>query len=205
MSGSIINFAKNIYMATSINLLRKYVWIIETIRNTGRITLAEINNKWSEEKTLNFNYEDSIPDRSFFRHLHAIADIFGVDISCNKHDGNTYYIENEEVLNEPSFTSWVFNWLSLDNQISGNPEVSERIIHEEAPEGHAYLAVIIRALSMKHKLCIKYNRFYSLGEKEHIVDPYGLKQSERRWYLIGRSDENDCLTVFALDRIKEIR
>lgn len=112
MSGSIINFAKNIFMATSINLLRKYVWIIETIRNTGRITLAEINNKWSEEKTLNFNHEDSIPDRSFFRHLHAIADIFGVDISCNKHDGNTYYIENEEVLNEPSFTSWVFNWLS---------------------------------------------------------------------------------------------
>lgn len=55
---------------------------------------------------------------------------------------------------------------------------------------------------MKHKLCIKYNRFYSLGEKEQIVDPYGLKQSERRWYLIGRSDENDCLTVFALDRIK---
>lgn len=192
-------------MATSIYLLRKYVWITETIRNTGHITLAEINNKWREEKTLNINNEDSIPARSFFRHLHAIADIFGVDISCNKHDGNTYYIENEEVLNEPTFTSWIFNWLSLDNQISGNPEVSERIIHEEAPEGHAYLAVIIRALSMKHKLCIKYNRFYSLGEKEHIVDPYGLKQSERRWYLIGRSDENDCLTVFALDRIKEIR
>lgn len=192
-------------MATSINLLRKYVWIVETIRNTGHITLAEINHMWREEKNLNINHEDSIPDRSFFRHLHAIADIFGVDISCNKHDGNTYYIENEEVLNEPTFTSWVFNWLSLDNQISGNPEVSERIIHEAAPGGNDYLAIIIRALSKKHKLCIVYNRFYSLGEREHIVEPYGLKQSERRWYLIARADENDFLTVFALDRIKEIR
>lgn len=40
---------------------------------------------------------------------------------------------------------------------------------------------------------------------EHIVEPYGLKQSERRWYLIARADENDFLTVFALDRIEEIK
>lgn len=205
MSGSIIKFAKNIYMATSINLLRKYVWIVDTIRNSRHITLAEINEKWREEKNLNINNEDAIPARSFFRHLHAIADIFGVDISCNKHDGNTYYIENEEVLNEPSFTSWVFNWLSLDNQISGNPEISEMIMHEATPGGYAYLAIIIEALSKKQKLSIIYNRFYSLGEREHIVEPYGLKQSERRWYLIARADENDFLTVFALDRIIKIR
>lgn len=56
MSGSIIIFAKNIFMATSINLLRKYVWIVETIRYARKITLAEINGKWSEEKTLNINH-----------------------------------------------------------------------------------------------------------------------------------------------------
>ena len=51
---------------------------------------------------------------------------------------------------------------------------------------------------------MRYNRFYSLGEKEHIVEPYGLKQCEKRWYLIARADKNDSLTVFAIDRIKEI-
>lgn len=192
-------------MGTSINLLRRYVWLVDTIRRARRITLEEINEKWREERTLRLKDEDEIPARTFFRHRNAIADIFGIDIGCNKHDGNSYYIENEEVLDEPTFTSWIFNWLSLDNQITGNPEVSERIMHEESPGGYGHLAPIINAINKKQKLHIKYNRFYSLGEKDHIVEAYGIKQSERRWYLISKADDNEYLTVFALDRITELQ
>ncbi len=39
-------------MATSVRLIRRYVWLIDTIRRAGRLTLEEINQKWMDERTL---------------------------------------------------------------------------------------------------------------------------------------------------------
>lgn len=38
-------------MATSVRLIRRYVWLIDTIRRAGNITLEEINQKWMEERS----------------------------------------------------------------------------------------------------------------------------------------------------------
>ena len=91
-------------MATSVRLIRRYVWLIDTIRRAGHITFEEINRKWMNERTLRLEHEDDLPERTFHRHRQAIADIFGIDILCNRYNGNTYYIENDEALNRPSFT-----------------------------------------------------------------------------------------------------
>lgn len=56
------------------------------------------------ERTLRLESEGKIPERTFHRHRLAIADIFGIDIQCNRYNGNTYYIENGDALNEPTFT-----------------------------------------------------------------------------------------------------
>lgn len=76
-------------MATSVRLIRRYVWLIDTIRRAGNITLEEINQKWMEERSLRLESEGYIPERTFHRHRLAIADIFGIDIQCNRYNGNT--------------------------------------------------------------------------------------------------------------------
>lgn len=111
-------------MATSVRLLRRYVWLVNTIIQAGEITFEDINNKWLEDRTLQLEDEGKIPERTFHHHRQAIADIFGLDIACNRYDGKTYYIENLEELNQPTFTSWLFNGLALDNQLTGNKEVA---------------------------------------------------------------------------------
>ena len=55
-------------MATSVRLIRRYVWLIETIRRAGNITLEEINRKWLEERSLHLEDEGEIPERTFHRH-----------------------------------------------------------------------------------------------------------------------------------------
>ena len=144
-------------MATSVRLIRRYVWLIDTIRRAGNITLEEINQKWKENRTLRFDKEDDLPERTFHRHRQAIADIFGIDILCNRYNGNAYYIENDEALKEPSFTSWMFNGLAIDNQLMDNKEINDRILFEETPGGMEYMPVVIQALSEKRRLLITYN------------------------------------------------
>ncbi|MDE6084411.1 MAG: WYL domain-containing protein [Muribaculaceae bacterium] len=191
-------------MATSIRLIRRYIWLIDTIRRAGSITLQEINRKWAYNTSLNIDNEDEIPERTFHRHRDAIAELFDIEIGCNRFDGNKYYIKNEEVFDKPSFTAWLFNGLSIDNQMLENREVSERIVFAETPGGHEFLSPIIESLSKNRIVSVIYKRFDASASKEWLVEPALLKQSNRRWYLIGRIKGCDSLTVFALDRIQKL-
>ena len=191
-------------MATSIRLIRRYVWLVDTIRRAGSITLQEINRKWANNTSLNIDNEDEIPERTFHRHRDAIAELFDIEIACNRYDGNKYYIENEEIFDKPSFSTWLFNGLSIDNQIVGNRKISERIEFEEVPGGHELLSPIIESLSNQKIISIVYKRFNASESKEWLVEPDLLKQSNRRWYLIGRINGGGDLTVFSLDRIQKL-
>lgn len=191
-------------MATSVRLLRRYVWLIDTIRHAKNITLDEINRKWMEEKSLRQEDEGEIPERTFHRHRQAIADLFGIDILCNRYDGNTYYIDNEEALSQPSFSSWLFNGLAIDNQLMADKRIADRIIFEETPGGNEYLSRIIEAIVKKRVILLTYLRYNSSNESPWALEPYGLKQSGRRWYLFGRKPGWEYPTVLALDRITSL-
>lgn len=192
-------------MATSVRLIRRYVWLIDTIRQARNITLEEINHKWLAERTLRLEDEGEIPERTFHRHRQAIADIFGIDILCNRYDGNTYYIANEEALSQPSFSSWLFNGLAIDNQLMVDKHIAERIIFEETPGGNEHLSPIIEAIAKNRILSLSYTRYNSKELRQWTVEPYGLKQSGHRWYLFARKQGSDYPTILALDRIVSLK
>lgn len=192
-------------MATSVRLIRRYVWLIDTIRQAKQITLEEINQKWMEERCIRMENEGAIPERTFHRHRQAIADLFGIDILCNRFGGNTYYIDNEEELSQPSFTSWLFNGLAIDNRLMHNEEIIARIAFEDTPGGNQFLSPIIEAMTKNRVISLTYTRFNSTDNKNWTVEPLGLKQSGRRWYLLAKQCGSPYPTVLALDRINSIK
>ena len=191
-------------MATSVRLIRRYVWLIDTIRRAGRLTLDEVNDRWLDTTSLNPDHESKIPERTFHRHREAIADLFGIDIECDRSDGNTYYISNPEALEESSFTSWLFNGLSIENQMMDNEDVKQRVIFEKSIGGVEYVSVIIDAIANNQVLSITYKRFNQSSERKFEVEPYLLKQSRQRWYLLGNFVVESKLMTFALDRITSL-
>lgn len=191
-------------MATSVRLIRRYVWLIDTIRRARRITLDEINQKWLDERSLRLENEGEIPERTFHRHRQAIADLFDVEILCDRSNGNTYYIGNEETLDSPTFTSWLFNGLVIDNNLRHDSDTAKRIMFEKTPGGNEYLSPIIAALTERRLIKFEYRSYNKKEASEFSVEPYGLKQSVRRWYLIAHIPDYETLTVFALDRIESL-
>ena len=190
-------------MATSVKLIRRYVWLIETIRRAGKISFEEINNKWLYSSLQNGD-EEALPERTFHRHREAISDIFGIEILCDRSNGNVYYIENEEELKKSSFSSNLFNGLALDNQLRDDRGVLGKIMFEDIPGGTEYLPPIVEAISKKLIVVIHYRSYNNPKVKDFLVEPYGLKQAGRRWYLISHIPGYENLTVFSLDRIKSI-
>ncbi len=188
-------------MATSVRLIRRYVWLVDTIRRAGHISLDDINARWLDNYSLNPDHEGEIPERTFHRHREAIADLFGVEIACDRAT-NTYYIKDTSELDHPSFTSWLFNGLALDNQLMTHEGIKSRIMFEDTPGGMEHLSVIVEAMSTNRALSMTYRSYNRPDvETEWLIEPRGLKQYRRRWYLICSKVDEDSLITFALDRI----
>ena len=65
-------------------LFKEYIWLVNTIHRAGRISFAELNEKWQRTEM-----SEGIPlsRTTFNRHKDAIEEIFGIYIDCDRRDG----------------------------------------------------------------------------------------------------------------------
>ena len=176
-------------------LFKQYIWLIETISRAGKITLAELSEKW--------------------HHRDAIMDMFGVIIDCDRKDGNRYFIENKEVLEEDTVQNWMLSTLSVSNMLYDNVSLQNRILLESVPSGNYLLQDIIKAMRESRRIMITYRRYGAASGNSFPVAPYCVKLFKRRWYLLAKidrpsyrdngMDDDEALFVFAIDRIESIK
>ena len=77
-------------------LIGKYIWLIQTLSAAGDrgLSLHEITDKYEHR------FDQPYSRRTFNNHRIAIADVFGVDIQCNRRE-NRYFIPfGDEVMDD---------------------------------------------------------------------------------------------------------
>lgn len=186
-------------------LFKEYIWLIETIHQAGKITFAEINEKWRKrEESGGVEFART----TFNRHRDAILEMFGVIIDCDRKDGYRYFIYNKEVLSDDSVANWLFSTLSVGNMLDENVGVQDRILIESVPSGDVHLKQIIKAMRENRRIMITYRRYGAASANSFSVAPYCVKLFKRRWYVLARIDRptynRTTMAVFALDRIENV-
>ena len=129
--------------------------------------------------------------------------MFGLVIMCDKHDGDRYYIENRDDLEEGGFQRWLLNTMSVNNTLLENKALSGRILLENIPSGQDFLATVMEAMKKSKLLEITYKGYWSEHEHTFPVAPYCVKLFRQRWYLVGNSVNEDIIRIYALDRVLE--
>ena len=76
------------------NILNRYVWLVDTINHAGKITLAEINQKW---KQTDWSGGNDLPRRTFHNYRNKIEDLFDINIGC---DGYNYIAPTSDFIRE---------------------------------------------------------------------------------------------------------
>ena len=179
------------------NYFKSYVWLLETLQSRGPLTLKEIKKLWMD---CSVNEEGKeLATRTFANHIASIADIFGIDIVCDRRD-NTYYIENPEDLNGRGIRNWMLNALTLNYLLSEGASLHDRIFFDEVHSKNT-LPIIIQAIRDGKKVDIRYQSFRKKQEDHFVFDPYFLKEFKRRWYLYGYKGDPDGCRMLALDRM----
>lgn len=185
----------------SINLLNKYVWLVETIYKNKYISYEEINEKWLDD---DISEGVEIPKRTFHTWIHEAEEMFGLVILCERKGGYNYYIENAEEIKQGGLRNWLLNTISTGNLLMNNQQLKDRILLEEVPSVNDHLEPIIKAMRSNLTLTISYKSYWRDESSTFDVEPYCVKVFKQRWYLVGKSPYYDQVRIYALDRILDL-
>ena len=182
--------------------LIKCIWIANTIadRRDAGITLKELNDRWTRDDD-----NDPIPERSFHNYRQYIADVFGIDIECDK-SRNAYYIpqgEREEMLGN-DLKMWLLHSFAINNRLSSDFSLRKRVQFERIPGGIEHLEPLMEALEKSLEIEMQYRRYYGKDDiKQFSCKPLALKLFKQRWYLIALNEKEE-IRCYALDRIDSL-
>ena len=184
------------------NLIRKYVWLVDTINRNQKISFDDLNKKWKGNVDLSGGTD--LPKRTFENWRKAIEEMFDINIENERCDEYRYYIENSDDLNNGGLRSWIINTFCVSNTLLGSQSVKDRILLEYVPSGQAYLQTIIEAMKENRVLNMTYHSFWKDKEGNYDVHPYCVKLFRQRWYMVAQGTYRDEPRIYALDRIQEL-
>lgn len=178
-------------------LIKRYLWLIDTIHRAGKITFEEINERW---KRCSMSEGKELPLRTFHNHRAAIEDLFDIVIDCMRQGGYRYYIRNDGNLQKDAVSNWLLEGFAVGACLNEGRSMQERILLERIPSGRQFLTALIEAMRLGVQVELTYQSFSRSDSSTFLMEPYALKLFHRRWYVVGRSPALDELRVYALDR-----
>ncbi len=182
--------------------LKKYIWLIDTIRRHGKISHKDLSDEWERNKDMS-DYKP-LHRGTFNRWRDAIRSKLGIDIECQTAGGYVYYIANPEDIDENQLKRWLLDTFAVGNIVGNKLSLKNRILVDDVPSGRLYLKPIIEAMEDNKVVEITYHSFRIGKTHTYVVEPYCLKLFEGRWYLLARPTAEEQPMLYGLDRIQSL-
>ena len=177
----------------------KHRFIIEQLRRRPQ-KLIELNATWKDSED---NVEGGdLLQRTLQRDIQVIREVYNIEIKCNKSLKAHEIIEDNDLYAQNLLEAFdVFRALQNYGNLSEVIQFEKRL-----PAGTEYLSPLLRAIKEKRQVKLHYYKFWdrSSQTQERTIEPYLLKEAQRRWYVLAWDVEKEALRVFGLDRIKHL-
>lgn len=177
--------------------LLRYDSIINYLRRSPYTTFEQLLAMLDKDSDLESG-EKSISLRTFQRDIHVIERLFGVEILCRKSD-STYYIEEnaDDIRRQRLLES--FDILSA---LKTYDQLGDRVLFESRrPRGAENLHGLLHAIQNNIQVAFVYEKYWDGDISQRTVQPYLLKESDSRWYLLAKDLGDGRVKTFGLDRI----
>lgn len=184
-------------------LFNRYMWLMDVIYRKKEISFKEIDELW-QNSSQNLTGEP-LPLRTFHNHRIAVQEMFNINILCDKGNGNKYYIESMENMEEDYIRNWMLNSFSLKSFMGESSDIRDRVLFENVPSGQTFLMIIMEAMKDNRMLEVVYQSFRKDRSQVYSVSPYCMKLFKQRWYLVGYVNQKDKVIILSLDRVKDIK
>lgn len=174
--------------------------IVQKLRNHKYATFKEIQDYLQRESEIQ-EYNFNVSKRTFQRDIQDIRSIWGFDIQYD-FSRQVYFIN----VNEDNETSGrimeafdTFNALNVSERLNNSIHFDKR-----KPNGTELLYGILHAIKNKWQISFQYQKFWEDTTTVRVVQPYALKESKNRWYILVNDTKDETLKTFALDRMSDL-
>ena len=185
---------------TPIRQFQRYMWLVDLLYSRGAMTRKQIDDAWAHS-SLNDDYDENIPRRTFFRMKDDILRLFGIEIECIPGSGSKYAITNRDDIKGNGVQRWLLNSFSVSNLLLESHQLKDRLLLEEIPSGNKYLTQVIEAMERNLTLRIEYQSFQMSESRIFEIEPYCLKVFKQRWYILGTREGQKEPHFYSLDRV----
>ena len=181
------------------NVFLRHRFILERLRVKPH-TFKELEHYW-EMSEMNIEGQ-KLSQRTLQRDIPIIAEVYRVSIKCNL-STDEYYIIDEANAYSQNLLEAFDVYHALQNYYG---KLSKSILFDKRiPQGTQHLSTLLQAIKQKKQLQLHYYKFWGSKEVQvRTIEPYLLKESEHRWYVLAMDVEKKALRVFGLDRISSI-
>jgi predicted DNA-binding transcriptional regulator YafY len=176
----------------------RYIGIINKLRNQGDASFEEICNYLEMQADIR-DFNPDISKRTFQRDLEEILSLFNIEIRYDFSRRVYYIVEEEELKDMNNRLLEAFDILNLCNAVE---RVSPYVIFENRrPQGTHHFNGLLHAIENRKVVVFRYKKYYGDHEEGRNADPYALKESRERWYLVAKDHKDQVVKTFALDRL----
>ena len=187
-----------------VNPIRRLAIIINKLRSSEYIPTQKLIDEVNQTMQWRYSEANGCTQRTLQRDFNTIEELFGLTISHNKNKGY-YIVQNNEYTD---FHEELLRNFEMLNAIDSDSVLQQYVLAEHrrhANSTHANIAEILDAI--RNRLTVEFDyTLFRQGNKviPKQVEPYYLKESQQRWYLVGYATDKR-LKCFALDRISLFR
>ena len=182
------------------NLIGRYIWLIDTLRQRGRLTRRELNELWKQ--SVHSRNGEALCRRTLYNYKNAVAELFDINIECDPASFEYYIADNGK---GSSFTDWLLNSSAVSDALSTSRDISDRIFLENVPSAREHLPVVFKTLKNHTRLKFDYHNYTRSRPSAGVVlEPYLARIFKQRWYVVGNNVRDKKIKTYALDRMSKV-
>lgn len=171
--------------------------IISKLQASKELTFEEISDFLKDQSELH-GFDLLISQRTFQRDIIDIRSIYNVDIHFDR-SRKVYFIAEEE---NPDLNNRLMEAFDLISTWKMSEDLTKFIYFEKRkPHGINHFYGLLHAVRNTFIIDLTHQKFEYDEPTKRLVEPYGLKESKGRWYLLAKEVGKDKVKTFGLDRI----
>lgn len=142
-----------------------------------------------------------INKRTFKRDLDAILELFDIEILYDRKKRGYYVKQQEEDFSSTKLQESLDLFCTIKVVEKGKNIIS---FENRKSKGIDKMPHIADAINNRRILGFKYVKYQNLKISNREVEPYSLKESQGRWYLVAKDKKDNKIKTFGLDRMSHL-
>ena len=179
--------------------IKRHLLIINKLKRTS-CSFKELQKHLQFQSELD-EEKYTLSTRTLQRDIVEIKSLYDIEIKFNRKEA-VYEIFDEQ---ETTLNERILETFTILNTLKMAENFSDEIVFEQRKAlGLENLFLLVHAIKNSQEINFVHKKYWESSGSKKTIQPYLVKESKNRWYVVGLEIVSNQIRTFGLDRISEV-